>query len=105
VRPECASDTAEGEVSDAAMDSKLREVAELTAKATVAETFLALGVDMSSPASVIETQQDFAWTRTARLTVRKLRMHMITVAVGILTSAGLFAVWQAIISAKAAKGG
>ena len=57
--------------------------ARVIAKAAVQETFTALGVDVTTPAGIIETQQDFAWTRSVRLTARKLRMHVITAALTI----------------------
>lgn len=86
------------------MDENLHEIARQTAKATVQETFLALGVDMHKPGEMIEVQQDFAWTRASRLTARKLRMHAITVGVAIATSGVVWAVWHAIITAKATTG-
>lgn len=78
----------------------MHEIARMTAHETVQETFLALGVDMRKPGEMIEVQQDFAWTRTARLTVRKLRMNSIMVTIGLLVSGIAWAVWQAVIFAR-----
>jgi hypothetical protein len=55
-----------------------KSLAEATAEATVARTFLALGVDMSTPAGVLSTQRDFAFLRTARYTVRRAGTLLIT---------------------------
>ena len=85
------------------MSEDLHEIARLTAKATVQETFTALGVNISTTEGIIEAQQDFAWTRSARLTVRKLRMHAITVLVGLLVTGTAYAVWNSIQSAPAAR--
>jgi hypothetical protein len=72
--------------------------ARVIAKAAVQETFTALGVDVTTPAGIIETQQDFAWTRGMRLTARKLRMHMVTVVLTVMASGVCYAVWQAIVA-------
>jgi hypothetical protein len=58
---------------------------------------VALGVDVATPAGIIETQQDFAWTRTVRLTVRKLRYHAMTVVLGLAVSGICWAVWTAVV--------
>jgi hypothetical protein len=57
-------------------------------------------VDVTTPAGIIETQQDFAWTRSVRLTARKLRMHVITAVLTVAASGACYAIWQAI-TAKA----
>lgn len=63
--------------------------AKAVAKATVAETFLALGVDISTPDGIISTQKDFAFVRTARYTLRRAAMAVAAaVALALLAIAG-----------------
>lgn len=82
----------------------LHTIARETARETVKETFLALGVDMSTPKAIQEMQQDFAWTRTARLTVRKLRMHALTAAVTLVVTGTGTAIWMAVKAGGAVAG-
>ncbi len=77
------------------------EHARTIAKETVAETFLALGVDMRSPDEVREMQQDFAFMRYSRTLVYNSTRSAI-IALVVMAASGLgVAVWHLISSAKA----
>lgn len=70
------------------------EHARRVAKAAVQETFLALGVDMSSPGEVKNVQQDFAFVRSSRHTLRTVRSSAITTLVGIILTAIAGLIWK-----------
>lgn len=79
------------------MDEELRKVA----KMAVQETFLALGVDTSTPTSILEAQQGFALLRN----LVRLRMAFL---VSLVTLAGTgvgWAIWSAVVTARAKTGG
>lgn len=84
------------------MTAQLEQIARMAAKEAVAETFLALGVDIRTPAGVIAQQEDNSFVRTSRLTLRKLRYHAMAVGVGLLVTAIGSACWLAVKAAKAA---
>lgn len=62
-------------------DAAIEKLASATAKATVKETFIALGVDMNDPIGV---QRDFAWLRTARSYTSLVRRTAIVGVLGLL---------------------
>jgi hypothetical protein len=67
------------------------------AKAAVQETFLALGVDASTPAGILEAQAGFSMLRTAV----RVRGRVI-MAVAALAGSGIgYALWEAVLRAKA----
>ena len=76
--------------------SEIEELTNEVAKKAVRETFLALGVNASEPASILEMQRDFAHIRESRLAfaAMKTRAYLVvteTVVTGIIT-----AIWMAL---------
>ena len=57
------------------------------AKAIVDETFLKLGVDISTPGAVVQTQADFAFMRRSRLAGETFRRNFVKAAVYTAVSA------------------
>jgi hypothetical protein len=81
---------------------EMQTVARLAAREAVEQTFLALGVDISTPKEIQSTQHDFAFLRSFRLTVRTLRTHALTVAVGLAVTGIGSAIWLAAKAGSAA---
>lgn len=72
------------------------EAARTIARETVAETFLAVGVDIRKPGEATEVQRDFAWVRDRRTGLRRFFLAMV-VAIASLTGNGIaWAVWNAL---------
>lgn len=76
--------------------SDMQRVAEMAAKAAVQETFLALGVDITTPEGVIRAQEDFGFLRTAhraavsaRCVAAKYGLVSTLAALGAIIYAGL----------------
>ena len=76
--------------------SEIEHIAMATAKAAVQETLLAMGVDVSKPEAIQAMQLDFAHVRESRLAIAAIKTRAMLVAVGIVTTGIIAAVWVAI---------
>lgn len=81
---------------------EIEKLAKAVAKETVAETFLMLGVNISSPEGVQSVQGQFAFLRNLQYAARQARNVAIT-TVGSMIAAGVcWAVWASIKAQAAA---
>lgn len=76
--------------------SEIQHIASETAKATVRETLLTLGVNINEPEAVRKMQQDFAYLRDWREASGTIKARTITTLVGILVTGGMGALWLAL---------
>jgi len=79
-------------------EDEVARIAQEAAKAAVAETFLALGLDVSTPASIIELQEYFANWRRSRDLSRLVARYGITVTVGTVITGALAVLWLGLTS-------
>jgi hypothetical protein len=75
----------------------IHALARATAKETVEATFLALGVDVSTPKGVIRTQQNFAFLDHFRENYGKLKMYAMTTAIGLVATGVATIVWAHVL--------
>ncbi|MFG3757515.1 MULTISPECIES: hypothetical protein, partial [Pseudomonadota] len=75
---------------------EVREIAEATARATVKEFFLALGVNADDPEAVIAVQKDFAHLRAWREASDTVKRKGLGAAVTIIVTGVLGLIWLAI---------
>ena len=76
-------------------ESDTKRIATAAAKEALQDFMLMLGVDISTPAGVIELQRDFNHIRQARVTVGKVRSKVWDVltgsaVTGVLTAVGFY---------------
>ena len=83
---------------------EIEALAHRVAKATVTETFVMLGVDMSSPTAVLGVQQDFAHLRASRLGLQAIRRGAILSAIMVFMTGLGSAVWYALEAGRSAVG-
>ncbi len=76
--------------------AEVRQIAEETARATVKEFFLALGVNAEDPASVIAVQKDFAHLRAWREATDTVKRKGLAAAVTVIVTAVLGLLWLAV---------
>jgi hypothetical protein len=74
-------------------EDALEAMAVKAAKHAVQETFLALGVDISTPAGVIRSQSNFAFLDRMREDWGKVKLYGMTTLVGIGVTALATVVW------------
>jgi hypothetical protein len=74
-------------------ESTMERIASETAKKTVHELFLALGVNVSTPDAVIELQKDFASLRENRLARLAIRSKAVMTIVSILVTGFITTLW------------
>jgi hypothetical protein len=82
--------------TEAVMERIATEAAEKAAKQTVQELFMMLGVDVSTPAGIIEVQKDFASVRQNRLARLAIQSKAVMTAIGIITSGVLATLWLSL---------
>ncbi|MGY3535429.1 hypothetical protein [Bradyrhizobium sp. USDA 4452] len=85
-----------------AQRSEFEQVAKMAAKAAVSETFLALGMDVSTPQSVISVQGQFSFLRNMHYAARHLRNVIIAGVVGAAVSGAVWAFWTGFKASAAA---
>lgn len=66
-------------------DDQTKEIARAAAREAVRETLLALGIDTSNPAAMIETQADFQHLRAWRKSLATVKRQGLVSAVGVVT--------------------
>lgn len=66
-------------------DDEVREIARTAAREAVREMMIAMGVDTSNPAAIIEMQKDFQSLRDWRQSMQAVRPHGLMTAIGVLT--------------------
>lgn len=71
----------------------MEKLAKMAAKETVSETFLALGVDISSAGSIISAQNQFAFLRNLYYGARHARNIIIAGVLGAIVSGCVWAFW------------
>lgn len=76
--------------------TEIQHIATETAKATVRETLLMMGVDVSKPEAVQKMQQDFAYLRDWREASGTIKARSIAVLVSIAVTGGAGALWVAM---------
>lgn len=76
--------------------TEIQHLATETARATVRETLLMMGVDVSKPEAVQKMQQDFAYLRDWREASGTIKARSIAVLVSILVTGGAGAFWVAM---------
>lgn len=77
------------------MRAMIREVVEETTKKAVEETFLRMGLQTDDP---IEAQRDFQHLRSWRKSTESLGAKALAVAVGILITGALGALWAGLMT-------
>jgi len=65
-------------------DDEIREIARTAAREAVREMMIAMGVDTSNPASMIEMQKDFQSLRNWRESMQTVKRQGIISAVGVI---------------------
>lgn len=76
--------------------AEIREIAEETARATVKEFFLALGVNTEDPESVIAVQKDFAHLRAWREATETVKRKGLAAAVTVIVTAVMGLLWLSV---------
>jgi hypothetical protein len=76
--------------------SEIQHLASESAKAAVREMLLALGVNANDPEAILKMQQDFAYLRDVREAVGTIKARGLMVAVGIIVSGVMGAIWMAV---------
>ncbi len=74
---------------------EIEHIAATSAKRAVSELLLAMGVNTDNPNALIEMQKDFAHVRKWRESVELVRIRTITVAVGVIVTGILGALYMA----------
>lgn len=69
------------------------KIAKMAAKEAVTETFLMLGMDVSTPAAVQSAQNQFATLRNIHYSMRHVRNVVIAGVLGAMVSGGVYAFW------------
>ena len=62
----------------------IEEIARTAAREAIREMLIAMGVDTSNPAAMIEMQRDFQSLRSWRESVQTIRRHSLVTAVGVI---------------------
>lgn len=75
---------------------EIKHIASDAAREAVKEMLLVLGIDISDPKALLETQKDFAHNRSWREATETIRTKGLVVATGIVISGILGAAWMAI---------
>lgn len=65
-------------------EDEIRDVARTAAREAVHEVMIAMGVDASNPAAMIEMQKDFLSLREWRQSMQAIRRHSLITAVGVI---------------------
>jgi hypothetical protein len=79
--------------------SEIEHIAAESARKAVRELLVAMGVDANDPKALLEMQRDFALIRDWRLSIGVIKVRALMVAVGIIVSGLIGAVWM-IMSGK-----
>lgn len=77
-------------------DSEQRHLASVVAQEVLEKFFLTIGVDISTPAGVIELQKDFHHIRNARETVDSVKIAVRSKVADVLTGSAVTAVLGAV---------
>lgn len=80
-------------MTEAAMERLATDAAKKAAEETVQKLFTALGVDVSTPAGIIEVQKDFAHIRKIRVTGLAILSKAVMTAIGIITTGFITTMW------------
>lgn len=80
---------------------EMKELAKLAAKEAVAETFMALGLDIKDPISV---QGQFAFLRNLYYGARHVRNVALAAGVAMIVSGVGYAIWAAVKASAAVAG-
>lgn len=76
----------------------MKAIAEETARATVRETFAALGVDVSTAEGLRDFQRTWDWAQRYRRLSEKVGSTMVLTVVTVLTGGALTALWVGLQS-------
>jgi hypothetical protein len=62
----------------------IEDIARTAAREAIREMLIAMGVDTSNPAAMIEMQRDFQSLRSWRQSVQTIQRHSLVTAVGVI---------------------
>ena len=79
-------------------DDQIERVARTSAKIAVQETFLVLGMDLSTPDGVRDTQETFAHLRRSHAATVAIRTYGIKAVVTALVGAIIALLWSGFLS-------
>jgi hypothetical protein len=80
----------------------MEKLAKMAAKEAVSETFLTLGLDVSTPAAILSVQNQFATLRNLHYSMRQVRNVIIAGVLGAMVSGGVYAFWAGFKASAAA---
>ncbi|MCA6114235.1 hypothetical protein J6524_04735 [Bradyrhizobium sp. WSM 1738] len=80
----------------------MEKLAKMSAKEAVSETFLMLGVNISTPEAIQSTQNQFATLRNLHYGLRHARNVIIAGILGAAVSGGVWAFWTGFKASAAA---
>ncbi|WP_431014543.1 hypothetical protein [Bradyrhizobium pachyrhizi] len=73
--------------------NELEQIAKMAAKAAVSETFLTLGLNVSTPEAILSVQNQFATLRNIHYGMRHVRNVIIAGVLGAIVSGAVWAFW------------
>ena len=76
------------------IDDDTRELVRTAAREAVHEMLIAVGVDASNPAAVIEMQKDFQSLREWRQSLESVKRHGLLTAIGVVVVGILGMIWM-----------
>lgn len=80
----------------AAFEARMEQIAESAAAKALADLFEIFGVDVTSKEGRKAIQEDFNWTREARIGSRSLKTAGWVTAIGTIITGLCYAVWKGI---------
>ncbi|WP_426526789.1 hypothetical protein [Bradyrhizobium sp. McL0615] len=81
---------------------EMEKLAKMAAKEAVSETFLSLGLNVSTPDAILSVQNQFATLRNLHYSMRQARNVIIAGVLGALVSGGVYAFWAGFKASAAA---
>lgn len=81
---------------------EMERLAKMAAHETVKETFLMLGMNVSTPDGVLSVQNQFATLRSLHYSMRHVRNVVIAGVLGAMVSGGVWAFWVGFKASAAA---
>lgn len=79
-------------------DADIEKLARATAKATVEEMFLVVGMDVSTPEGVTKAQEVFAHLRRSHAAAEAIRAYGIKALMATIIAAAAAALWSGFIA-------
>jgi len=82
----------------AVTEQEIKHIAKEAAECAVKATFTAMGINMSTPEGLLESQKDFAWMRGRRVLEGKIWtrviLSVVTLIIGITATAWAVLFWR-----------